>query len=62
MVTNCETDNIAILLGHNNGTFANAVEYFTGARSYSIAIDDFNKDNRSDIAAANYIFIIRIWK
>ena len=55
VVTNSETDNIAILLGYGNGTFAIGVTYSTGARSrpYTVAIGDFNNDNISDIAVAN---------
>ena len=31
-ISNSQTDNIAILLGYGNGTFATAVTYSTGAR------------------------------
>jgi hypothetical protein len=55
VVTNSETDNIAILLGYGNGTFAIAVTYSPGVRSrpYTVAIGDFNNDNVSDIVVAN---------
>ncbi|CAF1186071.1 unnamed protein product [Rotaria sordida] len=55
VVTNSETDNIAILFGYSNGTFASPVIYSTGNRSrpYTVAIGDFNNDNISDIAVAN---------
>ncbi|CAF3864097.1 unnamed protein product [Rotaria sp. Silwood1] len=49
------TNNIGILLGWGNGSFADPILYSTGtgSRPYSIAIGDFNNDNRMDIAAAN---------
>jgi hypothetical protein len=55
VVTNSETDNIAILFGHGNGTFKNGTTYSTGDRSrpYTVVISDFNNDNISDIAVAN---------
>ncbi|CAF1433358.1 unnamed protein product [Adineta steineri] len=50
------TNNIAILLGLGNGTFAIAKKYSTGNNSspLSIVIGDFDNDNILDIAAANY--------
>jgi hypothetical protein len=55
VVTNSETDNITIFLGYGNGAFAVGMTYSTGARSrpYTVAIADFNNDNRSDIVIAN---------
>ncbi|CAF2835608.1 unnamed protein product [Rotaria sp. Silwood2] len=55
VVTNSETDNIAILLGYGNGTFVIEATYSTGARSrpYTIVVSDFNNDNIPDIAIAN---------
>jgi hypothetical protein len=55
VVTNSETDNIVILLGYGNGTFALPETYSTGARSrpYTVAITDFNNDNILDIVVAN---------
>ena len=51
-----ETNNIAIRLGNANGTFQTQTTYSTGRYSQprSIAIGDFNNDNQSDIAVANY--------
>jgi hypothetical protein len=55
VVTNSETDNIGILLGYGNGTFAIGVTYSTGAlsRPYTVAVGHFNNDNVSDIVIAN---------
>ncbi|CAF2748592.1 unnamed protein product, partial [Rotaria sp. Silwood2] len=56
VVTNSETDNIAILLGYGNGTFVIGATYSTGARSRpcTVAVGDFNNDNIPDIAIANF--------
>jgi hypothetical protein len=55
VVTNSEINNVAILLGYDNGTFAIPTMYSTGARSrpYIVAVGDFNNDNRLDIVIAN---------
>ncbi|CAF5151400.1 unnamed protein product, partial [Rotaria sp. Silwood1] len=54
VITNNGTDNIALLVGHGNGTFASPKLYPTGSSSsISIAIGDLNSDNRSDIAFIN---------
>ncbi|CAF1191220.1 unnamed protein product [Rotaria sordida] len=55
VVSNSETDNIAILLGSGNGTFVTRATYSTGAlsRPYTVAIADFNNDHIPDIAIAN---------
>jgi hypothetical protein len=50
------TDNIGILLGNGNGSFQSSIIYSTGYDSfpYSLIVADFNKDNKLDIAVANY--------
>jgi hypothetical protein len=50
------TDNIGIMLGNGNGYFQNPIIYSTGYDSfpYSLIVADFNKDNKLDIAVANY--------
>jgi hypothetical protein len=55
VVTNSGTDISTILNGYGNGTLAIGVTYSTGARfgPFTVAIDDFNNDNISDIAIAN---------
>ncbi|CAF3165707.1 unnamed protein product [Rotaria sp. Silwood2] len=56
VVANHDTNNIGILLGNGNGSFQEQITYSTGYDShpYALVIGDFNKDNRSDIAVANY--------
>ena len=55
-VANYETLNVGILLGYGNGSFAPVETYPAGDGStpYCIRIGDFNNDNISDIAVANY--------
>ncbi|CAF1431265.1 unnamed protein product [Rotaria sordida] len=55
VVANFKTDNIAILLGYGNATFAPAATYSTGDRSHpcAVTIADFDNDNILDIAIAN---------
>jgi hypothetical protein len=54
-VSNHLNDNIGILLGVGNGTFAAQTTYSTGSGSNpnAIAIGDFNQDNRPDIVIVN---------
>jgi hypothetical protein len=49
------SDNIGIFLGYDSGTFASVTNYSTGNDSYpcSVALGDFNNDNRLDIVVAN---------
>ncbi|CAF0957422.1 unnamed protein product [Adineta steineri] len=55
VVTNSETDNIAIFHGYSNGTFALTALYSTGTRSrpYTVTVGDLNSDNYLDIIIAN---------
>ncbi|CAF3575076.1 unnamed protein product [Adineta steineri] len=55
-VANYNGWNIGIFLGYRNGTFSSQQTYTTGNYSelLSIAVDDFNNDNRLDIAVMNY--------
>ncbi|CAF1442578.1 unnamed protein product [Adineta ricciae] len=52
VVANHRKHNIVILLGNNNGTFEKQIVLSTGSYSgpYLVLVDDFNNDNRSDIA------------
>jgi hypothetical protein len=49
-------DNVGVLLGYGNGSFAKPILYSTGFNTHpiSIAVGDFNNDKCLDITAANY--------
>ncbi|CAF5184433.1 unnamed protein product, partial [Rotaria sp. Silwood1] len=55
-VANHAADNIAIYFGYDNGTVASPVTFSTGSGSapYMIAVGDFDKDHRLDVAIANF--------
>ncbi|CAF3770289.1 unnamed protein product [Rotaria sp. Silwood1] len=55
-VTNAGTSNVAIFLGHNNGTFSDSDIYMLGFESnpVSVTIGDFNNDNLTDMVVANF--------
>jgi hypothetical protein len=54
-VANSATNNIGILLGYGNGSFADQLTHSTGPNSLpsSITTGDFNDDHYLDIAVAN---------
>jgi hypothetical protein len=54
-VANSGTNNIGILLGYGNGSFANQMAYSTGSGSFPscIMVGDFNNDHYLDIIVAN---------
>ncbi|CAF4827986.1 unnamed protein product [Rotaria sp. Silwood1] len=56
VVATSGSDNIGIRQGYGNGTFSSRINYSTGRLSlpYWVAVGDFNNDNLSDIAVANY--------
>ncbi|CAF1095868.1 unnamed protein product [Rotaria sordida] len=55
VVTSHENGLLLVFLGTGNGTFTKTLELSTGSNSgpYLIVINDFNKDNRRDIAVGN---------
>jgi hypothetical protein len=58
-VANYGTGSVVILLGDGNGYFSDYNQIFYNSSNfnpYSVAIGDFNLDNRSDIAVVNYNF------
>ncbi|CAF5176163.1 unnamed protein product, partial [Rotaria sp. Silwood1] len=44
---------MSVLLGYGNGVFTNQMTYVTGTSPSSVAVGDFNRDNRLDIIVAN---------
>ena len=54
VVANYGTNNVGVLLGYGNGTFAIQIIFTTGINShpYSIAIDNLNNDTYLDIVVA----------
>ena len=55
VAANSDTNDIVVFLGYGNGSFSNSISYSMGEGSQpeSVAVVDFNKDNRSDIVIAN---------
>jgi hypothetical protein len=45
---------VSVLLGNGDGTFRPAVNYSTGPLTRSLAVGDFNRDGKPDLAVANY--------
>ncbi|CAF1562361.1 unnamed protein product [Rotaria sp. Silwood1] len=56
IIANLGSDCAGVLLGQDNGTFANIATYSTGIGSgpWFVAVGDLNNDNHPDIVSANY--------
>jgi hypothetical protein len=56
VVTNSGTNQIGILLGNGNGSFASQIVYSIapGSNPVSVAVGDFNNDNQLDIVVASF--------
>ncbi|CAF4518612.1 unnamed protein product [Rotaria socialis] len=50
---NTVAKNVAVLLGHKDGSFTIEATYQTGLSAYYVAMGDFNCDSRLDITVAN---------
>ncbi len=46
---------VSVLLGNGDGTFQAHVDYGAGTGPYSVAVGDFNGDDKLDLAVANYV-------
>src|SRR5208337_4155421 len=53
VVANNTSNNVSILLGHGNGTFAAAVNYTVGTAPIFVTTGDFNGDGRQDVVVTN---------
>jgi hypothetical protein len=55
VIIDSKYDQIHILLGYGNDTFATLTTYdaISGSQPFSVDVADFNKDNRSDIVVVN---------
>jgi hypothetical protein len=56
IVVNGDTSSLMVFIGYGNGSFTMQGTYSTGSDSSpsSVAVGDFNNDNRLDVVAANY--------
>ncbi|HMA34890.1 MAG TPA: FG-GAP-like repeat-containing protein [Chloroflexia bacterium] len=54
VTANQDTNSVAILLGHGDGTFDPAVSFTTPSSPLCIAVADFNRDGKLDVATANW--------
>jgi subtilisin family serine protease len=48
-----KSNNVSILLGTGTGSFRAATNFNAGTRPGTVAVGDFNSDNKSDLAVAN---------
>jgi hypothetical protein len=53
VVANSGSDDVSVLLGQGDGSFAATQDFPTGARPSSVVIADVNADQRLDVAVAN---------
>ena len=53
VTANSSSQDVSILLGHGDGTFADQKTYAAGSNPVSVAIADFNRDGVLDLVTAN---------
>ena len=53
IVANSLSNDISILLGYGNGSFATQIRHSTGSQSWSLAIGYFNNDTELDVVVVN---------
>src|SRR5207253_4124116 len=53
-VANVLGPSVTIALGQGDGSFISSQEYSTGANAEGVAVGDFNKDGKLDVAVANF--------
>ncbi|MCJ7510365.1 MAG: FG-GAP-like repeat-containing protein, partial [Dehalococcoidia bacterium] len=51
---NSSSNNVSVLLGNGDGTFAPQTTYAIGSSPYSVALGDLNGDGDLDVVTANY--------
>mgnify|MGYP002385205563 FL=1 len=54
-VQNYQTNDISLFFALGNGTFRSQMKLPTDSMPACLRVDDFNEDNRSDLAVVNYL-------
>jgi hypothetical protein len=55
--SNVALGSVTVLLGNGDGSFRAPLYYSAGPDPYSLAVGDFNHDNRIDLVATNYVLL-----